>query len=135
MNWVISANVMKSIVHDSVIFQRLFLSGQIADKEHFAAENYYRPQTKLRKGNVFTSKCQEFCPQGGCTPPGRQTPPGHTPPRAGHPPSRNGYCSRRYASYWNAFLLSRNSVTPFQAKLYYKTVNYFIVSKLNRWSG
>ena len=25
--------------------------------------NYvYRPQTKLRKGNVFTSVCQEFCP-------------------------------------------------------------------------
>ena len=21
----------------------------------------YRPQTKLRKGNVFTSVCQEFC--------------------------------------------------------------------------
>ena len=26
---------------------------------------YYRPQTKLRQGNVFTSVCQEFCPQGG----------------------------------------------------------------------
>ena len=25
----------------------------------------YRPQTKLRKGNVFTSVCQEFCPQWG----------------------------------------------------------------------
>ena len=25
----------------------------------------YHPQTKLRKGNVFTSVCQEFCPQGG----------------------------------------------------------------------
>ena len=25
---------------------------------------YYRPQTKLQKGNVFTSVCQEFCPQG-----------------------------------------------------------------------
>ena len=22
----------------------------------------YHPQTKLRKGNVFTSMCQEFCP-------------------------------------------------------------------------
>ena len=31
---------------------------------------------------------------GGCTPPG-QTPP--------HP--QDGHCSRRYASYWNAFLL------------------------------
>ena len=26
---------------------------------------YYRPETKLWKGNVFTSVCQEFCPQGG----------------------------------------------------------------------
>ena len=26
---------------------------------------FYRPQTKLRKGNVFTSVCQEFCPRGG----------------------------------------------------------------------
>ena len=25
---------------------------------------FYRPQTKLRKGNVFTSVCQEFCSQG-----------------------------------------------------------------------
>ena len=25
---------------------------------------HYRPQTKLRKGNLFTSVCQEFCPQG-----------------------------------------------------------------------
>ena len=25
----------------------------------------YRSQTKLQKGNVFTSVCQEFCPQGG----------------------------------------------------------------------
>ena len=47
---------------------------------------YYRPQTKLRKGNVFTSVCQEFCPQEGGgvhpqtdLPPGRH-PPGKTPP-------------------------------------------------------
>ena len=25
---------------------------------------YYRPPTKLRKGNVLTSVCQEFCPWG-----------------------------------------------------------------------
>ena len=24
--------------------------------------HYYRPQTMLRKGNVFTTVCQEFCP-------------------------------------------------------------------------
>ena len=60
---------------------------------------HYRPQTKLRKGNVFTSVCQEFCPQGGCTPhllgrhPPRQTPPGRQPlgrhpPPGKSPPSR-----------------------------------------------
>ena len=26
----------------------------------------YRPQTKLRKGNVFTNVCQEFCPWAVC---------------------------------------------------------------------
>ena len=31
----------------------------------------YRPQTKLRKGNVFTSVCHEFCPGGGVHLPGR----------------------------------------------------------------
>ena len=35
--------------------------------------NCYRPQTKLRKGNVFTSVCQEFCPQVILSP--RQTSP------------------------------------------------------------
>ena len=43
---------------------------------------YYRPQTKLRQGNVFTRVCREFCPQRGVSgrqPPG-QTPPGQTPP-------------------------------------------------------
>ena len=28
-------------------------------------DSCYRPQTTLRKGNVFTSVCQEFCPWGG----------------------------------------------------------------------
>ena len=32
-------------------------------------DSCYRPQTTLRKGNVFTSVCQEFCPLGGgCIP-------------------------------------------------------------------
>ena len=39
---------------------------------------HYRPRTKLRKGNVFTSVCQEICAREGVcqTPPGqiRQTP-------------------------------------------------------------
>ena len=66
----------------------------------------YRPQTKLRKCNVFTSVCQEFWPQEGDVhpqadttpqadnlwadpmgrhPPG-QTPPGQTLPRQTPPP-------------------------------------------------
>ena len=69
--------------------------------------------TKLRKGNIFTSVCQEFCPLGGVclsacwdTPPPRAvTPPGQTPPLLA-----DGYCTRRYASYWNAFLLTFNFV-------------------------
>ena len=28
--------------------------------------DFYRPQTKLPKGNVFTSMCQKFCPGGEC---------------------------------------------------------------------
>ena len=94
--------------------------------------------TKLRQGNIFTSVCQEFCPWGGVclsacwdTPPGQtpsradtplgqtlpppdrlpgQTPPGKPPrqtPLGRHPPA-DGYCSARYASYWNAFLFCNN---------------------------
>ena len=67
---------------------------------------------------LFTSVCQEFCPQGGrvsaSVPPPprtRQTPPdqadspgpGRPPPRETDPRIRS--TSGRYASYWNAFLL------------------------------
>ena len=71
--------------------------------------------TELRQGNVFRSVCQEFCPQMGflpqCmlgyTPLGRHPTSVDTPsladiPQADAPPV--GYCSGRYASYWNAFL-------------------------------
>ena len=35
-----------------------------------------------------------------------QVPPGKTPPLLGrHPPPRDGHCSARYTSYWNAFLI------------------------------
>ena len=70
--------------------------------------------------NIFTSVCQEFCSQGegvhlvlegGCLVPGGP-PPGvclvETPPH-------DGYCCGRYASSWNAFLLSqkfRNLKSP-----------------------
>ena len=75
---------------------------------------FYRLQ--LRKGNVFTSVCQEFCPQGrGCGPPGQTptTPIGRPPqadvPLGRHPHPPYGYygiwsTSGRYASYWNAIL-------------------------------
>ena len=68
---------------------------------HFAPtfRYFYRPQTKLRKGNVFTSVCQEFCPQGlGCLPqcmlgythpPGQKPPSGKTRPLSRHPPGRH----------------------------------------------
>ena len=69
----------------------------------------YRPKTKLQKGNVFTSVCQEYCPQrgGGLSArhplgahplPGRYATPtpwalcqpqcmhGYHPPRSRHPP-------------------------------------------------
>ena len=69
----------------------------------------YRPQTKSRKGNVFTSVCQEFCPQEGGvypsmhwasspqaeTPTPRQTLPGLTPPPLGrHPPGQTSHLGR-----------------------------------------
>ena len=66
---------------------------------------------KLWKGNVFTSVCQELCPQRGMSgrtplgrhPPGRH-PPGRHPPLGRHPPA-DGYCSGWYACDWKAFLL------------------------------
>ena len=67
---------------------------------------YYRPQTKLRKGNVFTPVCQLFCSQwGGSAPVHAGT---HHPPLGRHPPTADGYCCGRYASYWNAFLVLNN---------------------------
>ena len=96
---------------------------------------YYRPQTKLQQGNIFTN----VCPQGvvsvsvhaGIHPPRtrdrythpqeqrapspreqRQTPPRADPPGADTPPIiLRRACwdirstSGRYASYWNAILL------------------------------
>ena len=48
--------------------------------------SYYRPQTNLRKGNVFTSVCLEFCPQRGVYTPQADTP-WTDPPRQTPPPS------------------------------------------------
>ena len=78
---------MRQHVHEEYIFQK---------------KKVYRPQTKLRKGNVFTPVCQSFCSRGGgvCLPSACWD----THPRAGQT-SPGGQCSGRYASYWNAFLL------------------------------
>ena len=46
---------------------------------------FHPPQTKLRKGNLFTSVCQEFCPRGVST----KHPLGKHPPWADIPPGRN----------------------------------------------
>ena len=91
----------------------------------FTLKIYYSPQTKLWKGNVFTSVCQEFCPRGGedytpskqTSPPLGQTPPGqtHTPqadpsgqtPLTGRHPPSDDHCSGRHASYWDAFLFHK----------------------------
>ena len=87
----------------------------------------------LGQGNIFRSVCQEFCPQGrvclsacwdtiplppgaGTPPPGAGTPLSRHPPDQASPPSRAYWeiqsTSGRYASYWNAILLTM-SVDPF----------------------
>ena len=102
-----------------------------------STKHFYRPQMKLRKGNVFTPVCQSFCLQGrGClpqcmlgyTPPlGRQPPslwadirrtdshPGRPPPGRHTPYIR--LLQRTYTSYWNAYLL------PCHFKLVKKVMN------------
>ena len=68
--------------------------------------HFYRPQTKLRKGNVFTPVSYSVH-RAGCLP---QCMLGYTPPAdtpQGRPPAADGHCSGRYASYWNAFLFGQ----------------------------
>ena len=43
-------------------------------------------------------------------PPGRHTPRGQTPPPRADTTPQDGYCSRRYASYWNALLFNSKLV-------------------------
>ena len=97
--------------------------------------NFYRPQTKLQKGKVFTPASQSFCSQGGVsrhalgqTPSPEQTPPwASTPPtllgrhplcivHAGIAPAGD-HCCGRYASYWNAFFFYRFHRTCFIREL------------------
>ena len=94
---------------------------------------YYRPQTKLREGNVFTCVCDSVhggrclvpggllleggacswvgvCSGGGAwsQEEGVPGPRGGVPAPGGEVPGGDppdGFCCGRYASYWNAFLL------------------------------
>ena len=69
---------------------------------------FYRPQTKLREGNVLHLSVSHSVHRAGVSAPvhagihhhhyyPRHTPPGQTPP---------SHCCGRYASYWNAFLFN-----------------------------
>ena len=87
-----------------IIGSLLWLNVMVVDQ----CRPYYRPQTKLRKGNVFTSVCQEFCQQGGCvcqtpTPAPRQadTPPVDIPWQANTPPPTDTPLGR-HPSPWQA---------------------------------
>ena len=69
-------------------------SQQVGSTHPTGMHSFYHPQMKLQKGNVFTSVCQEFYPQGGgcfpaCT--GADTPwqvhPSRYTPLAGTPPA------------------------------------------------
>ena len=84
---------------------------------------FFPSATKLRQGNIFTSVCQKFCPGGVSAlvdagkhttwqaPRRADTPAGQTIPSWTDPlPPPNGYCSGRYASYWNAFFFKFNSI-------------------------
>ena len=82
-----------------------FLEGQLIVVSLQTLNNWKFPISSLpsaNEGNVFTSVCQEFCPQRGVC---QTTPRADTPWQADVPPPPDGYCSGRYASYLNAFLL------------------------------
>ena len=63
-----------------LIFMYIFILKSITNI-FFVLLHSYRPQTKLRKCNVFTPVCQSFCSQGGCIPActGACIPPGRPP--------------------------------------------------------
>ena len=83
-------------------------------KRRFSIKKFthlYRPQRSC--GKVMFLHVSVILSTGGD---GRQTPPGKTPPRQTHtpwadPPAKDGHCSGRYASYWNAFLFSFANIT------------------------
>ena len=77
--------------------------------------------TKLGQGNIFTSVCQEFCPQGGgCLP---QCMLGYTPRSRHHPPPQTRYTPRtRHTSPPDQAHLPPRADTPLGSRLQH-TVN------------
>ena len=70
----------------------------------------------------------------GRHPPGQTTPwadtPGQTLPLGRHPPA-DGYCSGRYASYWNAFLFESSSFIWNSWLSYFHLKEAYFIKKLN----
>ena len=120
----------------------------------------------LGQGNIFSSVCQEFCPQGGeggsasvhagiPHTPWDQAPPEHAPPPAGpqdQTPSgpgtpsprpgtpRASACweirstSGRYASYWNAILLTTILVPlPLYHLVAVNNYHHWLNTRKKRW--
>ena len=61
-------------------------------------------------------------------PPGRYSPWAHPPGR--HPPTADGYCSGRYASYWNACLLRISKFIHLDLLCSVHNINNFFVKTL-----
>ena len=90
-------------------------------------ENFYRPQHSCSNVMFFTPVCQSFCSQGVYPSmhwdrylPGQTYPSMHW---GRHPPGGDGYCCRRYTSYWNAFLSVISSVMIFLSKPWLKKIH------------
>ena len=73
----------------------------------------YRPQRSC--GKAMFSQASVILSTGGCRHPPRTR---QTPPLPCRPTGRDGHCSRRYASYWNAFLFKRLRYRPSQNEIY-----------------
>ena len=82
-------------------------------------------------------------PTHGQTPPGQISPLGQTFSWADTPPPADGYCSRRYASYWNAFLFLWAKASDFNRNLNWRhffcrihgnELNLCYWKRLNLWS-
>ena len=81
---------------------------------HMERNHFYRPQRSCCKVMFSQASVILFTGEGVWQtpppPPGRHSPQVDTRPGR-HPPPRDGYCSGRYVSYWNAFLLISASIS------------------------